>query len=39
MRVIEDPRGVNAALITIGPDVVETLAEPTAERGATGPAQ
>jgi hypothetical protein len=35
MRVVEDTRGLNAALIVIGADVVETRAEP----GSPAPAQ
>jgi len=39
MRVVEDTRGLNAAVIVIGPDVVETRAEPAVERDAAVPAQ
>jgi hypothetical protein len=39
MRIVEDTRGLNAAVIVIGPDVVETRAEPVVERDAPVPAQ
>jgi len=40
MRVVDDLRGLNAALIVIGPDVVETRAETAVPRdGAPAPSQ
>ena len=40
MRVVDDVRGLNAAVIVIGTDAVETLAEPAVSRdGAAAPAQ
>ena len=39
MRVVEDTRGLNAAVIVIGADVVETRAEPEVPRDAGVPAQ
>lgn len=39
MRVVDDTRGLNAVLIVIGADAVETRAENGPERAAAPPAQ